>query len=279
MPLEPTFDNIDDLDPANPFADDPVSEGDDHLRGIKKALQANVTGDDLETRLMVASVIRAFVDASRLTAIDELLVKGALLDVDSSAIDQQTVSRIRNLIGGWSLGVNAGTGRLQWDQISASGLFENIAMTLERDGKSGLRFDGTEVFQTTVGNVHNSRAEIKDDAGLFKAIGYNVMPTDAGGNPTSFTLDSTFNGRRIRPNATITITVVGSSLPTDGVVVISNQGAGLVTFSGTGGVQFTLFLNGSTSIVTSFTMIQGQIITLTRLQATNTYEVWGTFQP
>lgn len=43
MPLEPSFNFIDDLDPANPVAGDNVSQGDDHLRGIKNAIQGSFT--------------------------------------------------------------------------------------------------------------------------------------------------------------------------------------------------------------------------------------------
>lgn len=58
MPLEPKFDFIDDLNPLNPADGDPVAEGDDHLRGIKAALQANVKGDDTRTQLVVDGVDR-----------------------------------------------------------------------------------------------------------------------------------------------------------------------------------------------------------------------------
>lgn len=44
MPLESSFDHIDDLNPLWPDIDDPVSEGAAHIAGIKNALQANVGG-------------------------------------------------------------------------------------------------------------------------------------------------------------------------------------------------------------------------------------------
>lgn len=56
MALEPAFDNINDLVPANPIDDDPVDEGDNHIRGLKQALQGNVTGDALATQLLQAGI-------------------------------------------------------------------------------------------------------------------------------------------------------------------------------------------------------------------------------
>ena len=57
MPLEPDFDFIDDLVPANPDDDDLVLEGAAHLRGIKQSLQGSVSGDVDATRLLVNSLV------------------------------------------------------------------------------------------------------------------------------------------------------------------------------------------------------------------------------
>ena len=67
MPVEGDFDNIDSLDPTFPFNDDEVSEGPQHLRGIKQALQGNVSGDDVETRLLVNALVAALVDLTAMT--------------------------------------------------------------------------------------------------------------------------------------------------------------------------------------------------------------------
>ena len=64
MPVESDFDNIDSLDPNFPLNDDPVSEGPQHLRGIKEALQGNVTGDDNETRLLVGALVALLMDVA-----------------------------------------------------------------------------------------------------------------------------------------------------------------------------------------------------------------------
>lgn len=55
MGLETTFDYIDELNPDWPLPTDPKSEGDDHLRGIKLALQGNVRGNSSSTSLRVGA--------------------------------------------------------------------------------------------------------------------------------------------------------------------------------------------------------------------------------
>ena len=57
MPLEPSFGNIDDLNPDWPLGTDPLAEGDDHIRGIKLSLQGNVTGDATQTRLLTDALV------------------------------------------------------------------------------------------------------------------------------------------------------------------------------------------------------------------------------
>ena len=94
MALEPSFDNIDDLNRLNPADNDPVEEGDDHLRGIKQALQGNVTGDATETRLVIADggqVIAIAADGS-------FKVVGFVLSIDSE-VDGAADVRILNTQG------------------------------------------------------------------------------------------------------------------------------------------------------------------------------------
>ena len=50
MGLE-TFGFIDDLNPDFPLSSDPVSEGDDHLRGIKLSVQGSIGGQDGQTTI------------------------------------------------------------------------------------------------------------------------------------------------------------------------------------------------------------------------------------
>ena len=62
MPLEPDFDFIDDLVSANPVTDDDVNEGDNHIRGVKNALQGNVSGSALRSALLQQGIEALGVD-------------------------------------------------------------------------------------------------------------------------------------------------------------------------------------------------------------------------
>ena len=74
MALEPAFDNIDDLVPANPVANDPVDAGDDHIRGIKNALKGNVSGDAVATQLLQAGVVALNADAKGIQVSGQVLI-------------------------------------------------------------------------------------------------------------------------------------------------------------------------------------------------------------
>ena len=74
MALEPAFDNIDDLVATNPAANDPVNEGDDHVRGIKNALKANVSGDAVATQLKAAGLVALNADNKGVQVTGQALV-------------------------------------------------------------------------------------------------------------------------------------------------------------------------------------------------------------
>lgn len=59
MGLETPFDYIDDMDAANPLAtnNDPLVQGDDHLRGIKRVVQNHLGGTATVTQLKVNGVV------------------------------------------------------------------------------------------------------------------------------------------------------------------------------------------------------------------------------
>lgn len=56
MGLE-AFGFIDDMVDTNPLGTDPVSEGDDHLRGIKESVQGNLAGDVNTTKLLTNALV------------------------------------------------------------------------------------------------------------------------------------------------------------------------------------------------------------------------------
>lgn len=135
MPLEPAFDNIDDLEPANPALDDVVNQGDDHLRGIKKALQGNVAGDALSTQLLQSDVVALNADDRGAQVTGQVTVSDpAPLNPDELTrrdyVDALSVIAGQGLVGGGavvgnpSVDVGAGNGiAVGADDVAMSGSF------------------------------------------------------------------------------------------------------------------------------------------------------------
>lgn len=75
MPLEPVS-HLDDLVVTNPTDTDPVSEGDNHIRNLKIALAAGLTGDADETRMLaqgIARLLAVVTGADVVTDVDQAL--------------------------------------------------------------------------------------------------------------------------------------------------------------------------------------------------------------
>ena len=273
MPIE-QFDNIDDLDPLNPLDDDPVSEGDDHLRGIKNALQANVTGDDVETRLMVAAVIRAFADANRFTAIDELAVKGDLIDIDHSAFNLDALLTIRNNIGAIRMIIESVTGSARIQQAQSDGVSTPKSwLALTRNGGVRIFFNDVEAMQTVDPSAANSSAEIKDSTGTPKPIGFNTMVQAI---PTgNFTVGEDECGTRQRSgNVGITVTLPNSALTTGWAMILQKgtvTGSAFDTITTPGTLRW---YKGDEIVTGNRQLQQGGICTIAQ-NSTGVYDIWG----
>ena len=268
MPIE-SFGNIDDLDPLNPLVDDPVSEGDDHLRGLKLSLQGNVQGDDTFTALLVAGFIAATIDATALT-----IKAVTLFDMDDNTIDEAVQIAMRNLIGGHRLITTPVFGTLQIDQLASDGTFEQQIMTAVRDGAVTLfnAKTGAAALITTDPLFNNSSADTLDSQGVARPVGYNLLPrVDYIVNHTVTAEDD--SGMKLRINAApVTLTFPGS-LPTDFTCVILNTSTGLVTLTSTGG---TIRLHsGAGSTDGNATMQGGSVATVSKAGTSTVFECWG----
>ena len=172
MPIE-NYGNIDDLDPLQPLVDDPVSEGDDHLRGIKESLQGNVQGDETFTALLADGFIQALVDALAFT------VNGPpLIDLDGSAIAGIITMRVRNDAGGFSFLVQQ-NGNFQINETDIAGSFIGTVIAATKAGGVSLFENNVDVLQTvdrTLAAQGNSAAEVRDSGGTYHPVGFNLMP-------------------------------------------------------------------------------------------------------
>jgi len=268
MPIE-SFGNINDLDPDNPLVDDPVSEGDDHLRGIKQSLQGNVSGDDTFTALLVGGFAAALVDALAFT------VKGApVIDLDQSALDVDTTIFLRNLIGGLSLKVDAGTGRIVLDQTSSAGVFQKRLISILRDDSITLTHPGTEQnsLRTTDRAVVNSSAEVFDSAGQAKPVGFNVLPRVdyVADHTVTAELDS---GMKLRVNSSPVALTFPGTLPTDFTCVVINTAIGVNTLVASGGTM--RLQGGAGSSDGTISMAGGSVATVSKAGTSTVFEVWG----
>jgi hypothetical protein len=125
-----TFEFIDDLNAANPTATDNVSEGDDHLRGLKTTLKntfPNVTGaiNATETELNyvdgVTSAIQTQLDA-------KLATGGTIATATITTLGSTTVNATTVDLGNWTVTESAGvlkfaTGGVDKAKLDASGNF------------------------------------------------------------------------------------------------------------------------------------------------------------
>ena len=272
MPLEPQFDNIDDLDPANPLADDPVSEGDDHLRGIKNALRGNVQGDDSFTALLAGGFIQALVDVLSFT------VKGPpLIDLDSSGADVLALLRARNEIGGVSLSVDPVTGTIKLEQTSSAGVFERQILEVTRDGEVRLFHPDTQSrsLRTIDRTLFNTSLEVLDSIGVGKPVGFNALPFLSFA--ANYTVIAAHNGFKLRTDNTARTITVPAALPQGFCITFykgTSTGANVDTINATGGATFR-FYNGEEVITgTARSLAQGGVCTISWV--TNTvYDIWG----
>lgn len=146
MPLEPV-DHLDDLVVTNPTDTDPVSEGDNHMRNIKVALAAGVTGNADETRLLANEV------ATLLAKIGAVDIIGSALTM--FAADLTMLMRMLNN-GGSDVGVvitMAAGGFVQIAETDGGGVQGNTWVGLTRSGGVQLSFDGDQKFVTSLAGI------------------------------------------------------------------------------------------------------------------------------
>ncbi len=146
MPLEPV-DHLYDLVVTNPTDTDPVSEGDNHMRNIKVALAAGVTGNADETRLLANEV------ATLLAKIGAVDIIGSALTM--FAADLTMLMRMLNN-GGSDVGVvitMAAGGFVQIAETDGGGVQGNTWVGLTRSGGVQLSFDGDQKFVTSLAGI------------------------------------------------------------------------------------------------------------------------------
>jgi hypothetical protein len=171
--------------PANPDPDDLVSQGDDHLRGIKLSVQGNVSGDADETRLKAAG-------ANKLVAAAQGLRLIASSDVAATVTD----IRVRDVADGTNL---ASLAHVKADAVylrnqeddgalrlvtrsSVGGLQTGVELVPGTGGHTALLYNAVETLR-----VANLQALVTGNRVTLQAASgeiprYDVSNGDAGGS-------------------------------------------------------------------------------------------------
>ena len=169
MALE-TVTYIDGLNPANPGPNDPTSQGDDHIRNIKKALKAtfpNIKAVVIKT----AAQINRLVENTRKINAGDGIVGGGDLTADQTISVDSTVARRTQRIN-----TNAGSGLIGGGAFSG-----NLSLSVDPD-----------VVATSPSTVVRTGRRINTGSGL------------SGGGDLSGNLTLTVDGTVVRDTRTIT---------------------------------------------------------------------------
>ena len=343
MPLEPVT-HLDDLVVTNPTDTDPVSEGDNHIRNLKIALAAGVTGDAAETRLLALGVLRLLAVASGadiVTDVDQALelrllnrdtpdigialeqaagtgkaairetdgaglpgnawitlsrdegvsllfadiiriastalgaqVDGELLDVNNSLNDVETLLTLRNNIGSIRMLVQNVTGNAEIQQSQSDGVsVPETWISFARNGAVACFFDDVVAMRTADRTVANSSAEIFDNLGNVKPVGFNSMVQIA--TPGTFTVSDDENGTRQRTgNVGITVTLPNSALVSGWSMILQKgtvTGSAFDTITTPGTLRW---YKGDEILTGNRSLGQGGVCTIAQ-NSTGVYDIWG----
>ena len=185
MPLEPSFDNIDDLNPLWPDIDDEVSEGAAHIAGIKNAIQGNITGDAASVQLWGSSGRRVLHSSST----------GAT--VSSSADGTVTLHGARaNLELMWQ--IFSGTSTAGFEAISD----DIVELNVQHSGVMRQRWLANDIILYPQGQHAGTDAELSISSSVLRytrdgALGPNLLLANSDGD---------VGGIVANPNSHITIT-------------------------------------------------------------------------
>ena len=169
MPVESAFDYIDDLVDTNPNVDDDVSEGQQHLTGIKKALQGNVRGDGVYTALRVGADDVLIAESDNTTLVNPAN-STVSLRLQVEAVPQMTLQA--DPAGAVSLRALRVSAGFDVQLTGAGGL--QTALSAAADGAVQGNYAGVVNFEGGIGGLSirrqagqpGTRLELKSDAGV-----------------------------------------------------------------------------------------------------------------
>ena len=168
MALEPVT-NLDDLVVTNPTDTDPVSEGDNHIRNLKVALAANVTGDAVNTRLLSGGALKFQVkaDGAEVTGDLDLLV-ATLLQIITSVDATQTIRMLNADTPDLGVAIQQEilTGKVTIGETDGAGVAGNSWAIFDRALGVSLFFDNLLRLSTLINGARSTGAVFDVDNSL-----------------------------------------------------------------------------------------------------------------
>jgi len=272
MPLE-AGDFIPELNANNPLGSDPKSEGDDHLRLVKRCTLGSFpafVGNNAAPKsvLLTEDQINDAALKSEAATIGGLW--DFLLDVDFqghvSLHPLDSSLRVRNF-GNTDyipLVVRSSTSDvIVWGNTASAG-----SQYHGPSSASAHRFyaNGIETFRT--GNLLNGSAKVADRGGLFLDVGFR-SPTEIGGAVTQ-TMTQEMEGRVVNFGSGGTVTL--DALAAGTAITITNRGGGINLVEGTATIRWLSgdgVNNGGNRSLVSSSVIQCY------WRASSQVEIWG----
>lgn len=186
MAVESQYSNIGDLNPSWPTPTDPVSEGDDHLRGIKNALQGNVQGSGTETVLYNGSTNKPLGPSLRTKArgIDVLdtVASGVATAITLRGQAGAALAAFLHAIGSTFVSATVTGDNLTIDVVTASGVRKGIVVQ-GADGTVEFYANGVLVAATNAnGLVLDAAAPalLLGAVGSVAAVGSDLVVSAVG---------------------------------------------------------------------------------------------------
>jgi len=186
MAVESQYSNIGDLNPSWPTPTDPVSEGDDHLRGIKSALQGNVQGSGTETVVYNGSTNKPLgpVLRSKAQGIDVLdtVAAGVATAITLRGQAGAALAAFLHAVGSTFVSATVTGENLTIDVVTASGVRKGVVVK-GADGTVDFYSGGLIVATTNAGGlVLNAPAPalLLGAVGSVAAVGSDLVVSAAG---------------------------------------------------------------------------------------------------
>ena len=183
------------------------------------------------------------------------LVSGTLLDINTASA-ASAILQARNTTMGMNFTIS--TTDVRFHQTNAAGTVEDIWMRVVRNAEVDLRYNNTSALRTQGSGASGSAsgAEVTDPGGVFRDVGFNVLPINAQ-TGTAYTVAQSDCGKLITMNNAAANTVTlpnNAAIPAGATVNISQEGAGATSVATAAGVTMKFGPDGTSGVAKTVTL-------------------------